>query len=148
MEMTFTPGQIAFREEVRAWIRSAMPAPMRDKAEVDGSFEHSEVMEWHRILHRKGWVAPLWPKEHGGPGLDATSRFILTEELELAGTPHLSPFGLSMVGPLLMQYGSEAQKKRFLPKILSGEDVWCQGYSEPNAGSDLASLKLRAEDDG
>jgi alkylation response protein AidB-like acyl-CoA dehydrogenase len=148
MEMTFTPEQIAFREEVRAWIREAMPPSMRDKADVDGSFEHGEVMEWHKILHRKGWVAPHWPKEHGGPGLDATSRFILTEELELAGTPHLSPFGLSMVGPLLMQYGSEAQKKRFLPKILSGEDVWCQGYSEPNAGSDLASLKLRAEDDG
>jgi alkylation response protein AidB-like acyl-CoA dehydrogenase len=93
-------------------------------------------------------VAPHWPVEHGGPGLDATSRFILTEELELAGAPGLSPFGLSMVGPLLMQFGSEAQKKRFLPKILAGEEIWCQGYSEPNAGSDLASLKLRAEDDG
>ena len=86
--------------------------------------------------------------EHGGPGLDVTSRFILTEELELSGAPHLSPFGLVMVGPLLMQFGTDAQKKRFLPKILAGEEVWCQGYSEPNAGSDLASLKLRAEDDG
>jgi len=148
MDMSFSPQQIAFREEVRAWIPSAMPPRMREKAEVDGSFEHAEVMEWHKILYRKGWIAPHWPKEHGGPGLDATSRFILTEELELAGTPHLSPFGLSMVGPLLMQYGSDAQKKRFLPKILSGDEVWCQGYSEPNAGSDLASLKLRAEDDG
>ncbi|MBM4362262.1 MAG: acyl-CoA dehydrogenase family protein, partial [Deltaproteobacteria bacterium] len=105
-------------------------------------------MEWHRTLHAKGWVAPHWPKEVGGPGLDVTKRFILTQELELAGAPALSPFGLSMVGPLIIQFGSPAQKARFLPKILSGEEVWCQGYSEPNAGSDLASLKLRAEPDG
>ncbi len=148
MDMSFTPEHLAFRDQVRAWIRSAMPPHIRAKADVDGAFEQGEVMEWHKLLFRKGWIAPHWPKEHGGPGLDATSRFILTEELELAGTPHLSPFGLSMVGPLLMQFGSDAQKKRFLPKILSGEEVWCQGYSEPNAGSDLASLKLRAEDDG
>jgi alkylation response protein AidB-like acyl-CoA dehydrogenase len=148
MDLSFTKEQIAFREEVRAWIKSAMPPELREKAEVDGNFEHREVMQWHKILASKGWAAPHWPVEHGGPGLDATSRFILTEELELAGAPHLSPFGLSMVGPLLMQFGSDAQKKRFLPKILSGEEVWCQGYSEPNAGSDLASLKLRAEDDG
>jgi alkylation response protein AidB-like acyl-CoA dehydrogenase len=89
-----------------------------------------------------------WPEEHGGAGLDVTSRFILSEELELSGTPTLSPFGLSMVGPLLIQFGTDAQKQRFLPKILAGEEVWCQGYSEPNAGSDLASLKTRAEDDG
>ncbi|MCA9583422.1 MAG: acyl-CoA dehydrogenase family protein, partial [Myxococcales bacterium] len=106
------------------------------------------TMEWHRILYKKGWVAPHWPKEHGGPGFDANRRFILSEELELAGTPQLSPFGLVMVGPLIMQFGSDEQKKRYLPKILSGDEVWCQGYSEPNAGSDLASLRMSAEDDG
>jgi alkylation response protein AidB-like acyl-CoA dehydrogenase len=148
MEMTFAPEHRAFREEVRAWIREAMPPHIRAKAEVDAQFSHAEVMEWHRILAKKGWAAPHWPREHGGPGLDATSRFLLSEELELAGAPHLSVFGLSMVGPLLMQYGTEAQKKRFLPKILSGDEVWCQGYSEPNAGSDLASLRLEAVDDG
>jgi alkylation response protein AidB-like acyl-CoA dehydrogenase len=148
MDLSFTREQTAFREQVRAWLKTGMPAHIREKAEVDGNFEHREVMEWHKVLYKKGWVAPHWPVEYGGPGLDATSRFILTEELELAGAPHLSPFGLSMVGPLLMQFGSEAQKKRYLPKILAGEEVWCQGYSEPNAGSDLASLKLRAEDDG
>jgi alkylation response protein AidB-like acyl-CoA dehydrogenase len=148
MDMSFSPEHRAFREEVRAWIKTAMPPHIREKAEVDANFEMKEVMEWHKVLYEKGWIAPHWPVEHGGPGLDATRRFILTEELELAGAPHLSPFGLSMVGPLLMQFGSEAQKKRFLPKILSGDEVWCQGYSEPNAGSDLASLKLRAEDDG
>src|SRR5262249_48711175 len=111
-------------------------------------FEPAEVKEWHRILYRKGWVAPHWPREHGGPGFDVTRRFILSEELELAGAPTLSPFGLSMVGPLLIQYGTDAQRQRFLPKILSGDETWCQGYSEPNAGSDLASLKTRADDDG
>ena len=148
MDLSFTSEQSAFRQEVRAWIKSAMPPELREKAEADANFDHHEVMQWHKILHRRGWAGPHWPVEHGGPGLDATSRFILTEELELAGAPHLSPFGLSMVGPLLMQFGTDAQKKRFLPKILAGEEVWCQGYSEPNAGSDLASLKLRAEDDG
>jgi len=148
MEMTFAPEHRAFRDEVRAWIRASMPAHIKAKADVDAQFSHAEVMEWHRILYKKGWVAPHWPREHGGPGLDATSRFLLAEELELAGAPHLSVFGLSMVGPLLMQFGNEAQKQRFLPKILAGEEVWCQGYSEPNAGSDLASLRLAAEDDG
>jgi len=148
MDLSFTEEELAFREEVRSWIRSAMPPHLRAKADVDAHFEMSEVMEWHKILYAKGWVAPHWPKEHGGPGLDVTRRFILTEELELAGAPGLSPFGLSMVGPLIMQFGNDAQKKRFLPKILSGDEVWCQGYSEPNAGSDLASLRLSAEDDG
>ncbi len=146
--MTFAPEHRAFRDEVRAWIREAMPPHIRAKAEVDAHFAHHEIMEWHRILYARGWVAPHWPKEHGGPGLDATSRFLLTEELELAGAPHLSVFGLSMVGPLLVEFGTEAQKQRFLPKILSGDEVWCQGYSEPNAGSDLASLRLEARDDG
>lgn len=148
MDMSFTPEQLAFRDEVRAFVRSAMPPHIAAKAAIDGNFEMHEVMEWHKILYRKGWVAPHWPKEVGGPGFDATTRFILTEELELSGAPQLSPFGLSMVGPLLIQFGTDAQKKRYLPKILSGEEVWCQGYSEPNAGSDLASLRLRAEDDG
>jgi alkylation response protein AidB-like acyl-CoA dehydrogenase len=147
MDMSFTPEQIAFREEVRSWIQSAMPPHIEAKAAIDGNFSQEEVQEWHKILHKKGWAAPNWPKEVGGPGLDVSRRFILTEELEMAGTPSLSPFGLIMVGPLLIQFGTDEQKKKFLPKILNGEDVWCQGYSEPNAGSDLASLKLRAEDD-
>ena len=148
MDMSFSPEHETFRKEVRAFLRDELPPHLAAKAEVDGHFEMPEIMEWHRVLAAKGWVAPHWPKEHGGPGFDATRRFILTEELELAGTPGLSPFGLVMVGPLIMQFGSDAQKAQFLPKILSGEDVWCQGYSEPNAGSDLASLQLRADDDG
>ncbi|HJK98379.1 MAG TPA: acyl-CoA dehydrogenase family protein [Polyangiaceae bacterium LLY-WYZ-14_1] len=148
MDLRFTPEQDAFRQEVREWIPSAMPDGMREKAANGSSFSMPEIMEWHRVLYDKGWVAPHWPKEYGGAGLDAARRFILSEELELANAPQLSPFGLSMVGPLLMQFGNDAQKQRFLPKILTGEEVWCQGYSEPNAGSDLAALRTSAEDDG
>jgi alkylation response protein AidB-like acyl-CoA dehydrogenase len=148
MDLSYTPEHIAFRDEVRAWLRDALPPHLRAKAEIDAPFDHHEIMEWHRILYKKGWVAPHWPKEVGGAGLDVTRRFILTEELELSGAPTLSVFGLYMVGPLLIQYGNEAQKQRFLPKILAGEEVWCQGYSEPNAGSDLASLRTSATPEG
>jgi alkylation response protein AidB-like acyl-CoA dehydrogenase len=148
MDLSFTPEQEAFREEVRSWLSSAMPPHIAAKAEVDGNFTMDEVMEWHRILYEKGWVAPNWPKEYGGPGWDATQRFIFNEEHEKIGAPQLSPFGLSMVGPLLIQFGTEEQKQRYLPKILSGEEKWCQGYSEPNAGSDLASLRTEAKDEG
>ncbi|MEQ8458205.1 MAG: acyl-CoA dehydrogenase family protein [Sandaracinaceae bacterium] len=148
MDLSFTPEQEAFREEVRSWIASALPPHLAAKAEVDGNFSMPEIMEWHKILYAKGWVAPHWPKEVGGPGWDAAHRFIFSEELEKAGTPQLSPFGLVMVGPLIIQFGTDAQKQRYLPKILSGEEVWCQGYSEPNAGSDLASLRTTAEDAG
>jgi alkylation response protein AidB-like acyl-CoA dehydrogenase len=148
VELAFTPEHESFRREVRTWIQEALPADLRAKAEIDANFEMSEIMRWHKILFQRGWVAPHWPAEHGGPGLDPTRRFILTEELELAGTPAPSPFGLGLVGPLLIQFGTPAQKQRFLPKILSGEEVWCQGYSEPNAGSDLASLRTSAVKNG
>ncbi|MBX3181237.1 MAG: acyl-CoA dehydrogenase family protein [Polyangiaceae bacterium] len=145
MDMSFSPEQEAFRAEVRSWLREALPPELAIKAEHDAAFSHEEVMTWHQILAAKGWVAPHWPKEHGGPGWDATQRYIFSQELELMGTPQLSPFGLAMVGPLIMQFGSAEQQQRFLPKILSGEEVWCQGYSEPGAGSDLASLTTRAD---
>ena len=143
MDMSFSPEHLAFRDEVRAFIREKMPKDLAAIAEVDGHFDMKDVMRWHKVLFEKGWVAPHWPKEFGGPGWDATRRFVFNEEIELSGAPLLSPFGLVMVGPLIMQFGSDAQKQRFLPKILSGEEVWCQGYSEPNAGSDLASLRTR-----
>src|SRR5262247_4936761 len=116
MDLSFSPEHLAFREQVREFIRTAMPPHLAEKAAIDGNFTHHEVMEWHKILYKKGWIAPHWPVEVGGPGLDVTQRFILVEELELAGTPMLSPFALSMVGPLIIQFGSDAQKKRFLPK--------------------------------
>lgn len=148
MDLSFTKEEEAFREEVQTWLRTAMPPHLAAKAAVDGNFSMDEIMEWHRILAKKGWVAPNWPKEVGGPGWDAARRFIFTEELEKAGAPQLSPFGLVMVGPLIIQFGTEAQRTRFLPKILSGEEKWCQGYSEPEAGSDLASLRVTAQDAG
>jgi alkylation response protein AidB-like acyl-CoA dehydrogenase len=148
MDMSFTPEQTAFRDEVRAWIREAMPPEMRRRAENGANFEQSETLEWHKILYEKGWIAPHWPTEYGGTGWEITERFLFQEECVDANAPQLSPFGLSMVGPLLIQYGSDEQKQRFLPKILSGEEIWCQGYSEPNAGSDLASLQARADKDG
>lgn len=145
MDMSFTPEQEAFRKEVREWIETAMPPEIKEKAGNDAAFSNDEVMVWHKVLAKQGWVAPHWPKAFGGPGWDATQRFIFSQELELSGAPGLSPFGLAMVAPLIMQFGNDAQQARFLPKILSGEEVWCQGYSEPNAGSDLASLKTRAD---
>lgn len=148
MDLSFSPEDLRFRDEVRAWLAESLPPDLRAKAEIDAHFEMDEVMRWHKILHGKGWVAPHWPTKFGGPGLTPTQRFILTEELELAGTPLLSPFGLSMVGPAIMQFGTPEQQSRFLPKILAGEEVWCQGYSEPGAGSDLASLRTTATDDG
>jgi alkylation response protein AidB-like acyl-CoA dehydrogenase len=148
MDLSFTPEQEAFRREVRAFIESAIPPHLAQKAKNHEHYTPDETREWHRILFKKGWAVVNWPKEYGGADLDPTRRFILAEELTLAGTPDLSPFGVRMVGPLICQFGSEWQKQRFLPKIASGDEFWCQGYSEPGAGSDLASLQLKAEDDG
>ncbi len=148
MDMTFTKEDEAFREEVRSWIEGALPPHIKELARQGAHFEHRDSMEWHKILYKKGWVAPHWPKEHGGTGWGVTQRHIFGEEIARAGAPPLSPFGLSMVGMVIQQFGTDAQKKRFLPKILSGDEVWCQGYSEPNAGSDLAGLQTKAESDG
>jgi alkylation response protein AidB-like acyl-CoA dehydrogenase len=148
MDLAYSAEQLAFRDEVRAFIAEAMPPEMKRNADAGASFSHAESMQWHRILYEKGWVAPNWPAEVGGTGWDVAKRTIFQDEIVGANSPELSPFGLSMVGPLLIQFGTDAQKERFLPKILSGEEIWCQGYSEPNSGSDLASLQLRAEKDG
>lgn len=148
MDLSFSPEDEAFRQEVRDWIDQAMPPAFKAKAEQNGHFTPEEGLEWQKILHTKGWAAPAWPEAFGGPGFSATQRFIFMEEMEMAGTPQLSPFGLVMVGPLIQRFGNDAQKERYLPKILSGEEQWCQGYSEPNAGSDLASLTCSAEDKG
>lgn len=148
MDMSYTPEQTEFRSEVRRFINEAMPPDLKHKAEHGGHYEHEETMLWHGILAKKGWAAPHWPKEVGGTGWDTSQRHIFSEEITRANAPSLSPFGLTMVGPLIIQFGTDEQKARFLPKILSGDEVWCQGYSEPNSGSDLASLQLRAEKEG
>src|SRR5690606_18037491 len=122
-----------------------LPQDIRERVLAGLEVGKDDYMRWHRILYRKGWVAPSWPKEHGGAGWDAKRKYIWDDESGQAGAPRLSPFGINMVGPVLMAFGTEQQKREHLPKILSGDELWCQGYSEPGSGSDLASLKTRAE---
>ncbi|NIP16155.1 MAG: acyl-CoA dehydrogenase [Pseudomonadales bacterium] len=150
MDISFSAEHEGFRDEVRAFLDEALDDDLRDAQRFcPGIFlDYEHNIRWHRILHAKGWVAPAWPREYGGTGWDLTRRYIWSTETTLAGAPSLAPMGLGMCGPMLIGYGTEAQKAYYLPRILSGEDYWCQGYSEPGSGSDLASLKLRADDDG
>ncbi len=148
MDLNFTPEEEAFRAEVREFARTAMPADVRTAVEQGEHVDREQTIRWQKILHAKGWGAPSWPREWGGPGWDVVRQHIFDEEMALASAPRQLPFGLRMVGPVLMKFGNEAQKLRFLPRIPSMEDWWCQGYSEPGAGSDLASLSTRAERKG
>ena len=146
MDVTFTPEEEAFRAEVRDFIAENLPKLGKTSRR---EFETKEdFLGWHRILAKKGWAAPHWPVQYGGTGWNVTQRYIYNEESARAEAPALLPFGLTMVAPVIFTFGNEEQKKRFLPRILSGEDWWCQGYSEPGAGSDLASLKTRAVREG
>jgi len=146
MNLDFSPEDQAFRAEVRAWMRDNVPPQVGPSIGIPS---HKETQfAWERKLGAKGWLAYTWPKEYGGPGWTATQQYIFDTERALAGAPPCGPFGLSMLGPVLMRYGNEAQKQRYLPPIARGEEFWCQGYSEPGAGSDLASLKTRATREG
>ncbi len=150
MDMNFSSEDLAFREEVRDFLATSLPDRLKDGARMTpGVFVEPDIgMEWHRILNEKGWVAPLWPVEDGGTGWTPVQKFIFEKECALAGAPSLSILGLKLVGPVICAFGTPEQKARFLPRILSGEDYWCQGYSEPGSGSDLASLKTAAKLDG
>lgn len=147
MDMSFSPSDLAFQEEVRAFIAENYPPHLRGYVSRIG-LSKDDILSWQRILFKKGWAAPHWPVEYGGTGWSATERYIWNEEAARAETLPMLPFGLQMVGPVIYTFGNEAQKKRFLPRILSGEDWWCQGYSEPGAGSDLANLTTRAVREG
>jgi alkylation response protein AidB-like acyl-CoA dehydrogenase len=148
MDLEFSPEDIAFREEARRFIAENYPKELRGKQDEGEELSKEDFLSWHRVLAKKGWIAPAWPKEYGGPGWTTTQRFIWSEELARADTIPILPFGINMVGPVIYTFGTPEQKARFLPRILSGEDWWCQGYSEPGAGSDLASLRTRAVRDG
>ena len=148
MEHYLSAEELAFRDEVRAFIKANLPPELAQKARRQSHIAKADVVAWHKILHRRGWSAPSWPREHGGPGWTPVQRFIFEDECAAADAPPLSPFGVSMVGPVLYTYGTEAQKARYLPDIVSMDTHWCQGYSEPGAGSDLASLRTRADSDG
>jgi alkylation response protein AidB-like acyl-CoA dehydrogenase len=146
MDLTFSPEEEAFRAEVRAFIADAKTKlPKTDIGAPEAATRTKEdYLAWHKLLYSQGWVAPIWPKQYGGTGWNVTQRYIFNQEAANAETPTTLPFGLSMVGPVIFTYGDDAQKKKFLPRILSGEDWWCQGYSEPGAGSDLANLRTKA----
>jgi len=144
MDLNYSPEELQFRDQVRGWLSANLPKELRDKVENNGHLSKEDLMRWHRILAKQGWVAPAWPKEWGGTGWNVVQRYIFDEELGFAGAPPIIPFGVTMCAPVLLRFGTEAQKKRFLPRIYHGEDFWCQGYSEPGSGSDLASLKTKA----
>ena len=150
MDIRLLPEHETFRADVRRFLDSALDDDLRDGARFcPGVFQdYATNMRWHRILYAKGWIAPSWPKQYGGTGWDLLQRHIWTTEASLAGAPGVAPMGLGMCGPMLIGHGTPEQRAYYLPRILSGEDYWCQGYSEPGAGSDLASLKLRADIDG
>jgi alkylation response protein AidB-like acyl-CoA dehydrogenase len=144
MDLSFTPEEQAFRDEVRAFLADKLPRPISSKVASGKHLGKADMEQWHAVLNSRGWLASHWPKAFGGPGWNAVQKFIFENECALAHAPRIVPFGLSMLGPVLIKFGNEQQKRRWLPRILDGSDWWCQGYSEPGAGSDLAGLKTRA----
>jgi alkylation response protein AidB-like acyl-CoA dehydrogenase len=148
MDLTFTPEEQKFREEIRVWVRASLPREISHKVHNSLRLTRDDLQGWARILGKQGWLGYGWPKEFGGPGWNAVQKHLFEEECALAGAPRIIPFGPVMVAPVIMAFGSPEQQKRFLPGIASGEVWWSQGYSEPGSGSDLASVKCRAERKG
>ena len=144
MNLDFSAAECAFRAEVRDFVRTQLPPAIRDKVANGLHLTRDEHVLWQRTLHARGWGGPGWPKAFGGPGWSPVEQYIFEEECALGGAPRPIPFGMKMVAPVIMAFGNQAQQERFLPKILTAEEWWCQGYSEPGAGSDLASLRTRA----
>jgi len=145
MDLNYSAQELAFRDEVRAYVRARLPHEISRKVLEHKRLDRNDYLHWQKILHEQGWMAPNWPVDHGGAGWNAVQQHIFDEECAEAGAPRIIPFGVNMVGPVIIAFGSPWQKQHYLPRILSSEDWWCQGYSEPGAGSDLASLKTRAE---
>jgi alkylation response protein AidB-like acyl-CoA dehydrogenase len=145
MNLNFTEAENAFRKEVQDFIKEHLPPAIAQKVSSGKILKSDDYLRWQKILDAKGWAAPSWPAVHGGPGWNTTQQYIFEEESAAAGAPRAIPFGLKMVAPVIMQFGSKAQQQRYLPKIKAAEEWWCQGYSEPGSGSDLASVKTRAE---
>ncbi|QUD87318.1 acyl-CoA dehydrogenase family protein [Phenylobacterium montanum] len=150
MNLDLTEDDVAFRDQVRDFLDAALPPDLQEAGRRASSvfMDKTYSLAWQRILHERGWVAPSWPVEYGGPGWTEMQRYIFAAECARAGAPSLAPMGLKMVGPVIMGFGTPEQKAHYLPRILSGEDYWCQGYSEPGAGSDLGALQLQAVQDG
>ncbi|HBD34590.1 MAG TPA: acyl-CoA dehydrogenase, partial [Cupriavidus sp.] len=150
MDLLLTPELVEFRDTVRAFLREHLPAELRRGQQLTTAmYPEPEISgPWQARLRERGWLVPLWPREWGGTGWSASERFIFETECALAGAPLVHPMGVRLVGPVILRYGTEAQKQTYLSRILSGQDYWCQGFSEPGAGSDLASLRTRAVRDG
>src|SRR3954468_18340888 len=148
MDLNFTAEELAFRAEIRAWVAENLPKDISHKVHNALRLSKDDMQRWARILGAKGWHGWAWPKGLGGPGRNATPKHLFEEECALAGAPRVVPFGPVMVAPVIMAFGTKAQQDRFLPGIASGDVWWSQGYSEPGAGSDLASVKTRAERQG
>jgi alkylation response protein AidB-like acyl-CoA dehydrogenase len=150
MRLAFNDDELAFQREVRDWITANMPPEVAEESRRSRTSHVSKerLLQWQKKLASKGWLCPNWPKEYGGPGWNSTQKFIFEMEMARADSPYLSSFSIKMVAPVLMKYGSPAQKQRFLPKIAAAEELWCQGYSEPGSGSDLASLRTKAVREG
>ena len=144
MDLNFTPEEEAFRTEVQHFLREQLPERLSAQVRDGLRLSRADMAEWHAILNARGWLANHWPREHGGPGWSAVQKFIFELECALAHAPRTVPFGVGMLGPVLIKYGNAEQQRHWLPRILSGEDWWCQGYSEPGAGSDLAGVKTTA----
>jgi len=145
MDLNYSQEETKFREEVHHWLKINLPEDIRQKVIGYQELTKEDYQRWHKILAAKGWSVPHWPVEWGGTGWDMTQRYIYDEEFALAGAPRLPPFGPAMCAPVLLKFGTSAQKEQFLPRIREGDDFWVQGYSEPGAGSDLAAVKTRAE---
>ena len=144
MDLNYTPEEESFRADVRAFLAAELPAEIRDKVNLGRRLRKDDLVRWQKILHARGWGAGMWPKRFGGAGWSVVQQHIFEEEAAAAGAPPQLPFSLRMVAPVLMAFGNGAQQSHFLPRIISGEDWWCQGYSEPGSGSDLASLRTSA----
>ncbi|UXJ50847.1 acyl-CoA dehydrogenase family protein [Pseudomonas citronellolis] len=148
MDIHFTPDELAFRDEVRAFLRAKLPQDISTKVRLGKHLTKQDHQRWQRILAERGWYAANWPVEHGGTGWSLVQRHLFEEECAAAGAPRLISFGVNMVAPVIIRFGTSEQQAHYLPRILDGTDWWCQGYSEPGAGSDLASLKTRAVREG
>ncbi|WP_315808519.1 acyl-CoA dehydrogenase family protein [Pseudomonas sp. C9-3] len=148
MDIHFTPDELAFRDEVRAFLETKLPRDIATKVRLGKHLNKGDHQRWQRVLTEQGWYATHWPEEYGGTGWNAVQKHIFEEECAAFGAPRTVPFGVNMVAPVIIRFGTPEQQAHYLPRILDGTDWWCQGYSEPGAGSDLASLKTRAVRDG
>ncbi|WP_315837284.1 pimeloyl-CoA dehydrogenase large subunit [Bradyrhizobium prioriisuperbiae] len=148
MDLSFSKEELAFRDEVRAFFKESVPPQVRQKLLEGRHTSKQDLVDWQRILNKKGWAVPHWPKAYGGTGWTPAQQYIFLEELQIAPAPPPLPFGVNMVGPVIYTFGNEEQKKYYLPRIANLDDWWCQGFSEPGSGSDLASLKTTAKRKG